>query len=78
MSAYCCSWSGQVVLEVVHGVVDVVNVTYIANVCYCHAEGYGDDRQDTLEAFPFSQQLPKANEEDAEFLQKLRHMGKGE
>lgn len=39
-------------------------------------EGYGDDRQDTLEAFPFSQQLPKASEEDAEFLQKLRHMGK--
>ncbi|KAK7087903.1 CUE domain-containing protein 1-like [Littorina saxatilis] len=39
-------------------------------------EGYGDDRRDTLEAFPFSQQLPKASEEDAEFLQKLRHMGK--
>ncbi|XP_076435114.1 uncharacterized protein LOC143274972 isoform X2 [Babylonia areolata] len=39
-------------------------------------EGYGDDRQDTLEAFPFSQQLPKTTEEDAEFLQKLRHMGK--
>jgi hypothetical protein len=42
------------------------------------AEGYGDeDREHTLEAFPFSQQLPVANREDAEFLQKLRHMGKG-
>ena len=66
MSAYCCSWSGQVVLEVVHGVVDVVTVTYIANVCQCHAEGYGDDRQDTLEAFPFSQQLPNVCPSHAE------------
>ena len=56
-------------------IVETVNVTNFAGVC--PAEGYGDDRQDTLEAFPFSQQLPKANEEDAEFLQKLRHMGKG-
>ena len=56
-------------------IVETVNVTNFAGVC--SAEGYGDDRQDTLEAFPFSQQLPKANEEDAEFLQKLRHMGKG-
>lgn len=39
--------------------------------------GYGNDHQSTLEAFPFSQQLPKADEVDAELLQKLRHMGKG-
>ncbi|XP_025088955.1 uncharacterized protein LOC112561031 isoform X2 [Pomacea canaliculata] len=38
--------------------------------------GYGNDHQSTLEAFPFSQQLPKADEVDAELLQKLRHMGK--
>ncbi|XP_041347084.1 CUE domain-containing protein 1-like [Gigantopelta aegis] len=39
-------------------------------------EGYGTDRQDTLEAFPFSQQLPKSEDEDAELRRKLRHMGK--
>lgn len=40
-------------------------------------EGYGQDHQDTLEAFPFSQQLPKAkSQDDAELLQKLKHMGK--
>ena len=35
-------------------IVETVNVTNFAGVC--PAEGYGDDRQDTLEAFPFSQQ----------------------
>ncbi|XP_071111074.1 CUE domain-containing protein 1-like [Haliotis cracherodii] len=39
-------------------------------------EGYGDDRDDTLEAFPFSQQLPKGDDEDAELRRKLKHMGK--
>ena len=48
------------------------------SVCFVAInEGYGTDRQDTLEAFPFSQQLPKCEDEDAELRRKLRHMGKG-
>ncbi|CAG5126100.1 unnamed protein product, partial [Candidula unifasciata] len=39
-------------------------------------EGYGDDRHETLEAFPFSQQLPPPANEDVELRQKLRNMGK--
>ncbi|KAK0047718.1 CUE domain-containing protein 1 isoform X1 [Biomphalaria pfeifferi] len=39
-------------------------------------EGYGDDRRDTLEAFPFSQQLPPPVSEDVELRKKLKNMGK--
>ncbi|KAK3793304.1 hypothetical protein RRG08_042246 [Elysia crispata] len=39
-------------------------------------EGYGDDRQNTLEAFPFSQQLPPPVSEDVELRKKLKNMGK--
>ncbi|XP_005107183.1 uncharacterized protein LOC101847139 [Aplysia californica] len=39
-------------------------------------EGYGDDRQDTLEAFPFSQQLPPPVNEDVELRKKLKNMSR--
>ncbi|GFR73752.1 CUE domain containing 1b [Elysia marginata] len=39
-------------------------------------EGYGEDRQNTLEAFPFSQQLPPPVSEDVELRKKLKNMGK--
>lgn len=39
-------------------------------------EGYGEDRRDTLEAFPFTQQLPSTKNEDVELRKKLKHMGK--
>ncbi|KAL3856534.1 hypothetical protein ACJMK2_011280 [Sinanodonta woodiana] len=42
-------------------------------------EGYGKDKQDTLEAFPFSQSMPpmeKDKDEDAELRGQLTHMGK--
>ena len=37
--------------------------------------GYGDDRQQELDAFPFSQPLQK--DDDAELRQKLKDMGGG-
>ncbi|KAK3587286.1 hypothetical protein CHS0354_034440 [Potamilus streckersoni] len=42
-------------------------------------EGYGKDKQETLEAFPFSQSVPpmeKEKDEDAELRGQLKHMGK--
>ena len=36
-------------------------------------EGYGEDHQDHLDAFPFSQPLPR--DENAEFRRQLKHMG---
>ena len=45
------------------------------------SEGYGEDRQNTLEAFPFSQQLPSPNthpaNEDVELRKKLKNMSRG-
>ncbi|XP_050409953.2 CUE domain-containing protein 1 [Patella vulgata] len=38
--------------------------------------GYGEDHQTTLEAFPFSQQLPPRTDKDEELRTKLKHMGK--
>ncbi|KAJ8313046.1 hypothetical protein KUTeg_010419 [Tegillarca granosa] len=39
-------------------------------------EGYGDDRQDHLDAFPFSQPAPAAKkDEDAELRRQLKNMG---
>ena len=40
-------------------------------------EGYGDDHDKTLGAFPFSQPLPKDKDEDAVLRQQLSGMGKG-
>ena len=40
-------------------------------------EGYGDDNQNTLEPFPFSQPVEKGKEEDAELRRQLKQMGKG-
>lgn len=39
-------------------------------------EGYGDDNQQTLEPFPFSQPVEKGKEEDAELRRQLKQMGK--
>ncbi|GFO10558.1 cue domain-containing protein 1 [Plakobranchus ocellatus] len=39
-------------------------------------EGYGDDRDSTLEAFPFSQQSSAPVSEDVELRKKLKNMGK--
>lgn len=39
-------------------------------------EGYGDDNQNTLEPFPFSQPVEKVKEEDAELRRQLKNMGK--
>ncbi|XP_064612703.1 CUE domain-containing protein 1-like [Liolophura sinensis] len=40
-------------------------------------EGYGQDRQDTLEAFPFTQKLNNGAEDaDRELRRQLKHMGK--
>lgn len=39
-------------------------------------EGYGDDNQNTLEPFPFSQPVEKGKEEDAELRRQLKQMGK--
>ncbi len=63
------------------GHLPIINGKSAAFMFVCVAammEGYGDDRDSTLEAFPFSQQLPKMNDEDAEMRRKLKHMGKGE
>ncbi|ESO97331.1 hypothetical protein LOTGIDRAFT_231527 [Lottia gigantea] len=38
--------------------------------------GYGEDNQTTLEAFPFSHQLPPKSDKDEELRTKLKHMGK--
>lgn len=38
-------------------------------------EGYGNDSDKTLDAFPFSQ--PAAKDEDAELRRQLNGMGKG-
>jgi len=38
-------------------------------------EGYGDDRQQELDAFPFSQ--PVVRDDDAELRHKLKDMGGG-
>ncbi|XP_062591849.1 myotubularin-related protein DDB_G0290005-like [Saccostrea cucullata] len=37
--------------------------------------GYGDDRQTNLEAFPFTQNSPKQKDEDAELRRQLNNMG---
>lgn len=39
-------------------------------------EGYGDDRQQQLDAFPFSQPIPQGDD-DAELRHKLKDMGGG-
>ena len=40
-------------------------------------QGYGDDSDKTLDAFPFSQPTVKDKDEDAELRRQLRGMGKG-
>ena len=39
-------------------------------------EGYGEDNQNTLEPFPFSQPVNK-EKDDAELRRQLKSMGKG-
>lgn len=46
-------------------------------LCFSVHEGYGNDSDKTLDAFPFSQSTGKEKDEDAELRRQLRGMGKG-